>query len=244
MGRRGCPMIRVAICDDEKLMTAKIEELVIQAAVRRGVRTAVDVFYSGSGLMDYIRRGHEYDLIFLDIEMPDMDGIEFARNLRSMSSEAVLVYISAHTEYAIQLFDVETFRFLTKPVDEKTFMQVFHKACDKILSGNRFFTYTSNKTVRRVRMGSILYFESRGRQVQIVTTNESISFYGRLDEVEERLASEHLEFLRIHKSFLVNMEHVEKLSCDRVRLRSGEELRISQERQKLIQRQYLWKDGG
>ncbi len=234
-------MIRIAICDDEKLMTAGIEELVMNAAVRRGVRTDIDVFYSGSGLMDYIRSGHEYDLIFLDIEMPHMDGIEFARKLRSTNSEAVLVYISAHTEYAIQLFDVETFRFLTKPVDEEAFVEVFHKACDRILSGSRFFTYTSNKAVQRVRLGSILYFESKGRQVQIVTADDRMCFYGRLDEVEERLSLENLEFLRIHKSFLVNMEHVEKLSCDRVRLRSGEELRISQERQKLIQKQYLWK---
>lgn len=232
-------MISVAICDDEKQVTAQIEELVIKAGEKRGIRAFADIFFSAGSLMDYIRRGNEYDMIYLDIEMPRMDGIEFARKLREMNSAAMLVYISAHTEYAIQLFDVDTFRFIRKPVDEEEFARVFNQACDRIVSGSQFFSYTCNKNICKVRLGRILYFESRGRIIHIITMGGRESFYGKLDEVEEKLSGGKISFLRIHKSFLVNMEQVEAVCYGRVRLVNGEELRISEERQKLIQRQYL-----
>lgn len=232
-------MIRVAICDDEKLITAQIEEMVISACVKRGVRAFTDTFYSAESLTEYIQMGNEYDIIYLDIEMPDMDGIEFARRLRADNSDVMLVYISAHTEYAMQLFDVDTFRFIRKPIDETEFEEVLNKAYDRIISNNRFFDYFYNKNMYKLRLKSIIYFESRGRIINIVTTMGREEFYGKLNDVEGKLESEKIQFLRIHKSFLVNMEHVEKVSFGKVYLSNGEELRISEERQKAIQRQYL-----
>lgn len=232
-------MLKVAICDDERLITAKVEELVIAACIDRGILVHTDTFYSGVTLNEYMEMGNEYDIIYLDIEMPQMDGIEYARKLRRENTEVMLVYISAHTEYAIQLFDVDTFRFIKKPIDEYAFRDIFNKAYDRIISGNRFFGYYYNKNYYKVRLKSILYFESRGRIINIITAGKREGFYGKLNDVESRLQGEKIQFLRIHKSFLVNMEHVEKLGYDRVVLKNGEELRISEERQKLIQKQYL-----
>lgn len=232
-------MIRVAICDDEKLIATRIEELVIGACIKRGVRAFTDTFYSGSSLMEYIRLGNEYDIIYLDIEMPDMDGIEFAKRLRTENTEVMLVYISAHTEYAIQLFDVDTFRFIKKPIDVEEFEDVLNKAYERMISHNRFFTYFYNKSIYKIRIKSILYFESKGRIIHINTVGGKEKFYGKLDDAEEKLRTEKIQFLRIHKSFLVNMEYVEKISYDKVYLKNGEELRISEERKKMIQREYL-----
>lgn len=187
-------MIRVAICDDERLITEKIEELVVGACVKRGVRVNADTFYSGSSLIEYIRMGNEYDIIYLDIEMPQMDGIEFARKLRKENSEVILIYISVHTEYAIQLFDVDTFRFLKKPIDEEEFTDVFNKAYEKLISSNRFFSYFYNKNIYKIRLKSIIYFESRGRIINIVRMKGIEKFYGKLDDVEDKLKTEKIQF--------------------------------------------------
>lgn len=232
-------MIRIAICDDEKLITTGIEEMVMTACSNRGLLAYADIFYSGSSLMDYIEIGNEYDIIYLDIEMPHMDGIKLAKRLREKNSDTILIFISAHTEYAIQLFDVETFRFIKKPINVDEFKDVFNKAYEKIISMNRFYNYFYNKKLYKIRLKSILYFESRGRIINIVTPHNREIHYGKLDEVENKLKGEKIHFLRIHKSYLVNMEHVEKMSYDNVILKNGEKLPISEERQKLIQRQYL-----
>lgn len=232
-------MIRAAICDDEKRIATRIEKLVIEACTKRGVRAFTDTFYSGNSLMDYISMGNEYDIIYLDIEMPDMDGIEFAKKLRKENSEVMLVYISAHTEYALQLFDVDTFRFIKKPIDVWEFDDVLNKAYERMISHNRFFTYFYNKNIYKIRLKSIIYFESKGRLIHIHATSGEDEFYGKLDEVEDKLKTEKIQFLRIHKSFLINMEYVEKISYDKVYLKNGEEFGISEGRKKLIQKIYL-----
>lgn len=234
-----CVMLRVAICDDEKIVTAQIEELVLTSCVDRGILAYTDTFYSGITLNEYMEMGNEYDIIYLDIEMPLMNGIEFAKRLRKVNSEALLIYISAHTEYAIQLFDVDTFRFITKPICEAKFHEIFKKAYEKIISGNRFFSYFYNKNCYKVRLKSIFYFESRGRIIHIIMEDRREEFYGKLNDVEEKLNSEKIQFIRIHKSYLVNMENVERLGYDKVVLKNGEELRISEKRQRLIQKQFL-----
>lgn len=232
-------MIRVAICDNEKMMVARMEEMVMAASAKRKIKAYTDTFDSTGSLMEYIKKGNDYDIIYLDIVMPEMDGVEFARKLREENSDVMLIYVSEYVEYAVRLFDVDTFRFIKKPVDQAEFEMIFNQACDRIVSKSGFFTYTYNKNIHKIRLQSILYFESKGRIIHIVTTRGREEFYGKLDDVEERVRNEKIQFLRIHKSYLVSLEHVEKICYDKVHLKNEEVLRISEERQKMIHKRYF-----
>lgn len=231
-------MIKVAICDSDKAMVARLEELVMISCGKRKVVGYTDTFESTASLMEHIKKGNEYDVIYLDIVMPqtEMNGIEFARKLREENTEVLLIYVSEHVECAVQLFDVDTFRFLKKPVNQLEFERVFNQAYSRFITNSRFFSYSYNKNIHKIRLQSILYFESKGRVIHIITTWGKEEFYGKLDDVEERVKSEKIQFLRIHKSYLVSLEHVEKIGLDKVCLKNGEVLRISEERQKMIQK--------
>lgn len=100
-------MIKIAICDDDINIAAKIEDRLEKNGKENLLRISIDVFYSGEGLRKSYSNGERYDIIYLDIEMAAMNGVQVAKFIREMDKYVVIVYISSHEEYLIQLFEVE-----------------------------------------------------------------------------------------------------------------------------------------
>lgn len=248
-------MIKIAVCDGKKESAEETERLLGTVCAKRGLLAYIEFFASGSSLLDSIRRGNKYDIIYLDSELPHMKGIELAKQLRKEDKEVILIFSAQkenwkcakeaafdYIDYAVLLLDVEAFRFIKRPINKKEFSDIFEKAYQRILSKNSFFTYFYNRNPYKVQLKSILYFESRGRIICIITKHSKGEFYGKLNDVEEKLKNEKLPFLRIHKSFLVNMYQVEKIGTDKVILKNGQELNVSKKRQKIIHEQLLHMD--
>ncbi len=236
-------MLRIAICDDDEVMTSKIESMLEKELGRMCLDNTIDVFFSGEAFLNYVEQGSQYDLIYLDIEMEKLNGIEVARVLREKLMETVIIYISSYENYLIDLFEVEPFRFIKKPVDPVIFRKVLEAAYEKIKSQNCYFHYNFNKIHNKVMQKDIIYFESRSRLILIHMTTGMERFYGKLDDVEKVLCNEKIRFIRIHQSYLVNMDYVWKMGYDMVTLRSGEVLQISDRRRREIREKYLegWK---
>lgn len=113
-------MIHVAICDDDKELTKNLAQLLRVTADRQDIDVDCDLFFDGSELIRAITKQQTcFDLIYLDIEMKDIDGIHAAQALRNAELPALIVYISAHEEYWKELFCTNPFRFLSKPIEEK-----------------------------------------------------------------------------------------------------------------------------
>ena len=112
-------MINIAICDDDMAMTTTIEEMLYETSKEQNVKINCAVFFDGSTLVENIRQGTCYDLIYLDIEMHKVNGISAAERIRNMEIPALIVYVSSHEKYLKELFYTEPFRFLQKPIDDK-----------------------------------------------------------------------------------------------------------------------------
>ncbi|MFI3177674.1 MAG: response regulator [Eubacteriales bacterium] len=102
-------MIKIAICDDETYVTTQTEEFL--AAVENTRACECDIYYSGEALYQAIEQNKRYDLIYLDIELGGLDGIATARKIREIDKHSVLIFITAYDQYAIEAFEVESFRF-------------------------------------------------------------------------------------------------------------------------------------
>ena len=110
--------INIAICDDDRIETGIVEEMLRMVASEQGIKINCDVFFDGASLLEAIRdQGMCFELVYMDIMMKDMDGIHTAQVLREMSIPALIVYISAYEDYLIELFCTEPFRFLKKPLN-------------------------------------------------------------------------------------------------------------------------------
>lgn len=232
-------MIRVAVCDDDKLFAGNLERLIMEYFGKRLIKCDVEVFYDGSTLEEEYRKSNRFDIIYLDIEMDKMNGIEAAKLIRNIDRNVVIIYVSNYDTYFLELFEVEPFRFIKKPINLEKFDKITQMAYERVIEEDAYFEYMYNKEYGKVLVRDIVYFESIGRVINIVTDREVFKFYGKLDEVEKRLKNHKIPFLRIHKSFYVNFNHVDKITYSKVILYCGAELKISDERQAGIRKRYM-----
>lgn len=182
--------------------------------------------------------GERFDLLYLHIEIPYINGIALAKKVRERDINILIIYISSNEKNLMELFEAEPFRFIKNPLDEKLFRQYFEKAYERIQQDTHYFAYQFKRVVHKMAVEDILFFESSGRVIIIHATNGKGKFYGKMNRIERRLQSGKICFLRIHQSYLVNFRFIEKLSYGKVVLSNGMELHISEKRRQVIRTQY------
>lgn len=234
-------MVRIAICDDEESVIQMMERILEKCTEELKTQVEIEAFYDGQNLIDYLNKaGDMYDLVFLDIEMDKMDGLETAEKLREMDQKLLIVYVTSHESYALRAYQVHPYDFLVKPIEEKAVCKCFNEAFEVLMTGEKYYHYSYKKKAYRVMVCDIMYFMSNKRMVQIYMKDGTIrEYYGKLDEVEENLSSMDIDFWRIHKSVLVNVRYVYEKTFDHVLLTNGERLNISKECEKKLNAKYI-----
>ncbi len=232
-------MIQIAICDDDMTTTSQIEEYIRQIEIEQHIQVQYRIFFDGKSFMQSVESGEVYDLIYLDVEMPLMKGLDAAKKLREMEISSLIIYISNYETYCESMIETEPFRFLRKPInDVDLFRKYFMSAYKKLENRNEYYTYSYKKIHHKININDIMYFESNNRKICIHTNGnqENNTFYGQLDKVEKELESKSCTFIRIHQSYLVNSTYINTVQHDAVILENKDELPISEKRQKEIQR--------
>ena len=193
----------------------------------------------GGVLSEYLKNEKAPDILFLDIELPGLNGVEIGKYIRDIlkNSGMFLVYISSRKEYAMELFQNQPFDFLVKPISKEKLYQVMEKILNIVGRTEGSFQYKNQGNTYRMMYKDILYFQSEGRKINIVMKNESKIFYGRLNEIEEKIPEK--LFLRIHKSYLVNRMYVKEFTYEWVKMINGDVLNISKVNRADVRRKIL-----
>ena len=222
-------MITCAMCDDELPFAEQLRSLVMAYAKKKRVELQAETFASAEELLEEIENGAGFEILFLDIEMRKMDGIELGKKLRERSYQTLIIYVSGYDQYMRQLFEAEPFRFLSKPLKQEELENVLDKAFERISRFHReLFTIRFGKNVVNLLCRDIVYLESYKRKGIVHTVRGEYEYYHKLDEAEEELLAISADFVRIHKAYLVNMEHVEAFQYEKLALRDGTILSISE----------------
>lgn len=227
-------MFRIAICDDEQIIGSKIEKILLDYSQRTGLEVDIIVFYSGEELYKYMEMEHVFDLIYLDIEMDFMDGLEVGKKIRNtmQNHKIEIVYISGKDGYDRQLFDVQPMHFIPKPIDPNKVIEDLNLAIIRADKQGGIFSYKKANESYKIPIKDILYFESLGREIRIVTVNSEDIFYGVMQETFDTVKK--YQFIKIHRSYIVNYNHISIFRYDEVIMSSGKILPISQGRRKEI----------
>ena len=236
-------MIHVAICDDDKVLCAQLEDFVVRAGSNNNLDFDIAVFYTGESLCCCLEED-KFDLIFLDIELATMTGIEIGRNIRDDydDNETQIVFISGITSYAMSLFKIRPLDYLIKPLDYQAVENTILTAAKLLRLKHAYFEFSEQRHTVRIPVSSILYFESMGKKIRLVTKNGEHAFYGKKDDILKQVSLDIL--LEIHNSYLINYNLVEKYSYTEVVMINKDVLPISQNYRKHIRSWLLKKKGG
>ena len=216
--------MRIAICDDDPIICNYIEKIILDYTHTKGYSVIVQVYNSGTSFICDTK--DDFDLVFLDIELNDMTGVEVGKFLRNNKDSIEIVFISAHPEYALELFKIRPVDFLTKPFDKSEVEKIIEEYYKKYHSEHEYLTYKFGSDIGRIRFDDILYISSYLRKISIHKTNgENIEIYAKLDDIEAKIPKQ--IFWRIHKSYIVNIRKVELFQYETMKLENGEVLTIS-----------------
>ena len=219
-------MLRIGICDDvydARLMLRAALERILEA---RHVQGQFYEFSSGEGLLHWLE-GHagELDLVFLDMEMGQLDGMETARRLRAADGGLQLVFVTGYAEHVFDGYSVGALGYLLKPPKAEQLEEVLSRAQAALVRElDQAYICRSGDTHYRVPMANILYFLSDRRQVTCVTAGRNYTFYGKLDAVAAEVGP---EFIRVHQRYLVRAGAVDRMEGSEVVLRDGTRLPVS-----------------
>ncbi len=220
-------MLRIGICDDSADARVALRAALERALERRrsGADTSFFEFSSGEGLLRRLgSHAGELDLVFLDIEMGELNGMETARRLREADEGLLLVFVTGYTDYVFDGYSVGALGYLMKPPKPDQLDGVLDRAAEaRLREGDQAFLCRSGETLYRIPKKSILYFASDRRQVTCVSAARTYTFYGKLDDVERDVGE---SFVRVHQRYLVRTAAVERMEGSQVFV-GGEALPVS-----------------
>lgn len=224
-------MFKIAVCDDEQDIRQLLEEYLDRYAKENALEFCVLSYESANiFLREYPK---ELDLIFMDIKMNGIDGMNAAKMIRESDRQVCIIFITTMYQYAIEGYSVRAFGFIRKPVSYEEFSHELSCALIMI-SGNRekekFVTLKNTGTLIRLPVSDISFCEVRNHTIRINAAKEIKEYRGTLTELEKILSP--YGIFRCHSSFLVNIDYIKEIENLEITLTTGEKIPVSQKRKK------------
>ena len=241
--RQVISMLSIAVCDDEILECCRLAQMIKDILDAMGLPYLLRQFGSGKELL---QAAGSFDILFLDILMADLDGMETARRLREKSPGGILIFLSSSRDYVFEAYDVEAFQYLLKPVEEKKLKSVLRKAVLKTESRSQEFMIASRERQKtKIFLDDIYYFEMKGRVVEVHGAEGIFTYYEQIGSLENKLREK--GFFRCHKSYLIHLKYVDAYNRQEAVLENGEKIMIAKRRYEEFCREmlkYMRKNGG
>lgn len=219
--------MRVAICDDDIRQIAVIESYIKAWSQQQETPIKVQTFTSAENfLIDWTSKDM-FDAVFLDIRMGKMTGVELAEHIRSQGSKMSIVFVTADREFVFRGYDVGALHYLVKPLSQEDCFKCLDRMSEHLASEETgsLLVMGDGKTIR-VKLSDIIYLESLSHYVGVKTAESTLRYRKKFSDLEAELEGKS-EFVKIHRSYIVNLKYVDALESDYLSLENGEELPVS-----------------
>lgn len=231
--------MRIAVCDDDAQAISCVRELL--AAYQASHNTTIDCHYFTNST-DFLceLRGGEYDLILMDILMPEVDGIKAAQELRTLDRNVRLIFVSASPEFAVESYNVGAYHYLLKPIAADSLFALLDKIGGELSAQEeQGFVLKSRDGVVRIAFARLAYVEVINKTVFFHLTDSTVrEVTATLADCEGTLLSRP-EFLKTHRSYLVNLSYIQAIDINCVIMKNGDSIPVSRQRRSQVQDAYM-----
>lgn len=213
--------MKIAICDDEMRFHVELKKCMDQYAKLRALDIVYHDYMCGK---DLIETDKEFDIIFMDYQMNQINGIETARRLRKKNNHTTIIFLTSYPNIVFDVFEVNAFRFLMKPIS----MPKLISAMDDYLksqNSDQYITLKIDDVIKKVNQNDIIYAEASDKYCYIRTVDDNILYKKTLADLEESLSSDF--FFRCHRSYLVNFNHIVSHTSSDITFDNNEKALIS-----------------
>lgn len=219
-------MYHIVICDNDLSFRKELYKRIEQMTGNLYIDCCITQCGQAEQVKEIFMQKEPVDLFFLGIELENSLGFELGKYMREelYDFDTPIVYVSERPEYVIELIDTMPFGFLSKPILEKNLRNILERFVKKREGKESIFYFQEGKIVRKIPYNKILYFQSESPKLLVFTMNGTKEFYGKLDDIEEKMPE---YFIRIHKSYIVNIRFVIEIRYNSVTLLDKQKLSIS-----------------
>lgn len=215
-------MLKIAICDDEILICNQLKQMVSDQLDELKKRFEIICY---TNIKDLLPFQSDFDIFFLDIQMPDINGIDFAKKIRDEGSHCALIFITALQEYVFDAFGVEAIDYICKPVDVVRLRQALLRAIKWSQKRNDKVLFVQTMYWSKViKLNSIYYCEVINRKIYLHTQSGIVEYYNKIEEVEKQLD---YRFIKCHRSYIINLDFLYEYTKKEVTLDNGDCIPIS-----------------
>lgn len=235
-------MFRIAVCDDEAVFIDTVKKYIADYLLKINEEFEIDTFSSGKELVALGQEIEKYAIIFLDVNMEGIDGIETAKKIREYSAEIHIVFITAYLDYSLEGYKVNAERYLLKNnVNlEESIGECMDSIVEKIRRTDLKRRFVFHQCETDVSLEKIIYIESRLHRLEFHLTEggeKMFSMYGKLNVLEKELQTS--GFVRIHQSYLVNLKHIKKVAGYHVILSNGQSLSVPKTKYREVKNTFI-----
>ncbi|MFL8709419.1 LytR/AlgR family response regulator transcription factor [Clostridioides sp. GD02377] len=229
-------MINIAVCEDEKEAQLLIVDYIENILKNISIEYEIKKYLSGEELLENNLK--DIDILFLDIKMEKLNGMDTARMIRKMGSEMEIIFITSLIDYVQEGYEVRAYRYLLKPIEFEE-LKKHMLICIKDIETNKdsYIIIKDKSNTYKIYLNEIKYIEVQKKEMLIHTINKNFYIRYSLNKIEKELNLS--RFIRCHKSFIVNLSHVENIKYNIAILESGEEVPISRYRYKEVKETFL-----
>ena len=206
-------MIRIAVCDDEVIFAEKVKKIVDKYCTKRQIPFQIDLYQSGKEFIaDHVKM-MEYHIVFLDINMEEIDGLEAARELRKLCRETYVIFVTAFINYTLEGYKVDAIRYLLKT--DKNFEQSMYEGLDAVFQKMQYKPsireFAFQEGTRKIALEKIIYIESNLHKLTFCIIEDEIVQYTMYETLNHISGMFSGDFVRIHQSYLVNLRYIRKI---------------------------------
>ena len=239
-------MVEIAICDNEIKFIGGLKKIVSDFFDNLQVDYSIDTFSSGEELIDVGMNVSKYNILFLDIEMESVNGIETARKIREYSTESYIVFVTAFAKYSLEGYSVDATRYILKnnPMFTKAINESLTSILNKMKIDTELFSFDFKECSKTISLGKIVYVESMNHILTFHIIDNGYKEYTLRDSLakyDEMFSTK--GFIRVQQSYLVNWKYITRINNYIVKLKDGTNISVSKKHYGDIKRRYLFLKG-